>query len=71
VAVLQVPPFDGEAAFTFAALAAVACPLGQLLASALLPAADAKAPALRRLDSLLLLAPVWCWTVGLFMDSVA
>jgi hypothetical protein len=71
VAVLQAPPFDGEAVFTFAALAAVMCPLGQLLASALLPAADAKAPALRRLDSLLLLAPLWCWTVGLFMDNVA
>ncbi len=71
VAVLQVPPFDGEPVFTFAALAAVACPLGQLVGSALLPAADARAPALRRLDSLLLLAPAWCLTVGLYMDSVA
>lgn len=69
IAVLRIPPFDGVPAFTFAAFAAVGCPLGQLAASAILPAADAHAPAVRRLDSLLLLAPVWVWTVGVFMQS--
>lgn len=69
IAVLSVPPFSGVPTFTFAALAAVLCPLGQLAASALLPAADAQAPAVRRIDSLLLLAPAWVWLVGLFIDS--
>lgn len=70
VFVLKVPPFDGVPVFTFAALAAVACPLGQLACSAILPAADARAPAARRLDSLLLVAPVWAVAVGLFVDSL-
>ncbi|WCO66767.1 MoaD/ThiS family protein [Iamia majanohamensis] len=69
VAVLQVPPFDGAPAFTFAALAAVACPLGQLACSAILPAADARAPSARRVDSLLLLAPAWAFTCGLLVAS--
>lgn len=64
VAVLEVPPFDGAPVFTFAALAAVGCPLGQLACSALLPAADARAPAARRLDSLLVLAPLWALVVA-------
>ena len=38
---------------------ALACPLGQLGASAVLPSGGAFAPALRRLDSYLLAAPVW------------
>ena len=71
VAVLQVPPFDGAPAFTFAALAAVACPLGQLACSAILPAADARAPSARRIDSLLLLAPAWAFTCGLLVASQA
>jgi len=67
--VLRVPPFDGTPVFAFAALAAVLCPAGQLAASAILPAADAHAPSVRRIDSLLILAPVWVWTVGLFIDA--
>jgi hypothetical protein len=47
---------------------AVLAPVGQLLASALLPSAAAPAPALRRLDSLLLAAPVWAWAVGLVLQ---
>lgn len=39
-------------------LAAVGCPLGQVLGSAILPRADAFAPALRRLDTLLLVGPL-------------
>lgn len=56
----------GEA-WLFGGLVAVLAPLGQLLASALLPAAGAPASSLRRLDSLLLAAPVWCWGVGLVL----
>lgn len=70
VAVLQVPPFDGVPAFAFAAMAAVACPVGQLACSALLPAPDARAPSARRLDSLLVLAPVWAFTSGLFIAGL-
>jgi len=43
----------------------VFAPMGQLLASALLPTAKSPASALRRLDSLLLAAPVWCFGIGL------
>lgn len=67
VAFLRVPPFRGFDAFAFGALAAVACPSGQLVASALLPDPGAPAPALRRLDSLLILAPLWAWLVGLLL----
>lgn len=71
VVVLDIPPFDGADAFTFGALAAIGCPLGQLLGSVILPRADAAAPALRRLDSLFLLGPAWPLLVGLYMDSMA
>jgi hypothetical protein len=69
IAVLGTPPFEGVPAYTFAVIAAVLCPLGQLAASAILPASDARAPSVRRLDSLLLLAPLWVWSVGIFMDG--
>jgi hypothetical protein len=49
----------------FGGAVAVLAPLGQLFASALLPAAGAPASGLRRLDSLLLAAPLWCVAVGL------
>lgn len=66
--IVSTTPFSalnfGEAWF-FGGMVAVGAPLGQLLASALLPAAAAPASALRRLDSLLLVAPAWCWGVGL------
>ena len=40
-------------------LSALACPIGQLLASATLPHSNAFAPGLRRLDSLLVTGPLW------------
>jgi hypothetical protein len=49
----------------FGGLVLLLAPLGQLVASAVLPTAASPAPALRRLDSLLLTAPVWCFGVGL------
>ena len=59
VSTLSISAFDVGQAWLFGGAVAVLAPLGQLLASALLPAAGAPAPALRRLDSLLLAAPVW------------
>lgn len=59
-AVFQLGPFDARAAWVFGGLVAVLAPLGAPLASALVPASDAKVPALRRLDAWLLVAPVWC-----------
>jgi hypothetical protein len=52
-------------AWVLGGLVALLAPAGQLLASALLPSADAPAGGLRRLDSLLLAAPVWAWAVGM------
>ncbi len=67
VAFLRVPPFRGADAFAFGGLAAVCCPLGQLVCSALLPEPAASAAAMRRLDSLLVLGPLWAWMVGLLL----
>lgn len=71
LAVTKVPPFRGADIWNFAVLAAVACPAGQVVASAMLPRADAAAPALRRLDSLLLVAPAWAGLIGLYLQRVA
>jgi molybdopterin converting factor small subunit len=57
--VFTVPPFAMASALVFGGLAAALFPLGQLAATEMLPAADARAPALRRLDSLLLAGPLW------------
>lgn len=70
-AVTEVPPFRGVDIWTFAALAAVACPAGQVLASAMLPRAAARAPALRRLDSALIVAPAWAGLIGLYLQRAA
>jgi hypothetical protein len=59
-AVFQLGPFDARAAWVFGGLVAVLAPVGAPLASALLPGPDARAPALRRLDAWLVVAPVWC-----------
>jgi hypothetical protein len=55
---LVLEPFDVLGAWVLVA-AALACPLGQWIASAVLPRADAHAPALRRVDTLLVVAPLW------------
>jgi CDP-diglyceride synthetase len=61
VAVALVPPFRGASALLLGAVAAATAPLGPLAASALLGDSSAPAPALRRLDSLLVLGPLWAW----------
>ncbi|HEX4901718.1 MAG TPA: hypothetical protein VFV42_02850 [Acidimicrobiales bacterium] len=59
VAALGFPPFSvGQAALFGVAVAPLAF-AGQMLASVMLPHARAFAPALRRVDSLLLAAPLW------------
>ena len=64
ISTLSISAFDFAEAWAFGAAVAVSAPLGQLLASAILPAAGAPASGLRRLDSLLLAAPLWCAAVG-------
>jgi len=67
VSTLPISALDFTQSWVFGGIVAVLAPLGQLLASALLPAADSRASALRRLDSLLLTAPLWCFGVGLVL----
>jgi hypothetical protein len=64
VAVAGLPPFEIGNGVQFAVLAALLCPAGQVVGSLVLPAAAAPAPAMRRLDSLLLLGPVWALVAG-------
>ncbi|HSL57708.1 MAG TPA: hypothetical protein VK866_07695 [Acidimicrobiales bacterium] len=59
MALVQPPPFEGGVVWVFGALVVLLAPVGQVLASAILPRAGAPAPALRRLDSYLVTAPVW------------
>jgi hypothetical protein len=58
LAVMLVSPFDDAGALLLG-FAAAACPFGQIAASGLLPDAGASAPALRRIDTLLVLGPLW------------
>jgi len=61
VAVVLVPPFRGASPLLLGLVAAGLAPLGPLAGSMVLGDRAAYAPALRRLDSLLLLGPVWAW----------
>ncbi len=60
-AVVLIPPFSGAQPFLLGLVAAVLAPAGPVAASALLGDRSAHAPALRRLDSLLLMGPLWAW----------
>lgn len=55
----QAPPFDATSAAIVGVACAVACPVGQWVASAFLPTVDAPARALRRLDTYIVAAPVF------------
>ena len=70
-AVVEAPPFRGADVWTFAILTMISLPAGQMVASAMLPQANHHAPALRRLDSMLVVAPLWAGLVGLYMANVA
>jgi hypothetical protein len=61
---LRLPPFVLPQSLYLGALAALLCPIGQLVASAVLPDAAVRAPAVRRLDSSMILAPVWPVAIG-------
>jgi len=63
--IILVEPYN-DAGTALLAFTALACPLGQVVASALLPGAGAHAPALRRIDTLLVLAPLWAAAAGAF-----
>ncbi len=52
-------PFDGATAWIAGVVVALTCPLGQILAGVFLPAPDARAPGLRRLDSYLVAGPAF------------
>lgn len=65
VSTMPISSLDFGEAWFFGGLVVLLAPLGQLLASALLPSARSPASALRRIDSLLLAAPVWCFGIGL------
>lgn len=65
VSTLPISTLDFGEAWLFGGFVVLLAPAGQLLASALLPSARSSASALRRLDSLLLAAPVWCFGIGL------
>ena len=65
--VLLVPPLPAGGPVALGILAALLAPLGPLVASAVLGRRDLDAPGLRRLDSLLLLAPMWAWAAGRFL----
>ena len=66
-AVVLIPPFSGAQPFLLGLIAAVLAPAGPVAGSALLGDAHAHAPALRRLDSLLLLGPLWAWCAAVFL----
>src|SRR5699024_6077116 len=70
LAVIEVPPFRGVDIWNFAALTVLAAPIGQFVASAMLPRRDAAAPALRRIDSMLIAAPAWAGLIGLYLQQV-
>jgi hypothetical protein len=64
MALVQPPPFPGGVVWVYGALVVLLAPVGQVLASAILPRAGAPAPALRRLDAYLVTAPVWLVAVS-------
>lgn len=68
VAAVLVPPFRGASPWALGALAAVLTPLGPLAAVALIGDRRARVPALCRLDSLLVLGPIWALAATLTLD---
>jgi hypothetical protein len=63
MALVLIQPFD-VLGVAMLCVTAACCPVGQWIASAVLPRPDAYAPALRRIDTLLLLAPLWAIATG-------
>lgn len=61
ISVFEFAPFETGSARVFGGLVAVLAPLGRFVATILPPWGKARVPALHRLDSYLLVAPVWAW----------
>jgi hypothetical protein len=59
VAAILVPPFSGARPWILGVAAVILTPLGPVVATILLGDRRARVPALRRLDSLMVLGPVW------------
>jgi hypothetical protein len=59
VAAVLVPPFDGNSPWILGGLAALLAPVGPIVASHLTGDDSARVPALRRLDTLIVLGPAW------------
>jgi len=66
-AVVFIPPFSGVEPLVLGLLAAALAPIGPVAGSALLGDASANAPGLRRLDSLLVMGPIWMWVALSFL----
>ena len=60
-AIILSPPFPSGSPLALGALAGVLAPVGPLVGTALVGSREANAPGLRRLDSLIVLGPVWAW----------
>jgi len=69
VAVFAFPPFVLTSAWVFGLLAAALCPLGQALSTAVLPDPDSRAPSLRRIDSLVVVGPLWVCALWMYLTS--
>ncbi len=69
VSVFEFPPFETGSARVFGALVAVLAPLGRFVATVLPPDGRARVPALRRIDSYLLVLPVWAWMLFDYLDT--
>jgi hypothetical protein len=68
VAVFEFPPFDGGSAWVFGLLVAALAPLGRFVAGWLAPPGSTRVPALRRLDSWLIVAPVWAFLLWRYLE---
>jgi len=66
--VVLIPPFSGAEPLVLGLLAGALVPFGPVAASMLLGDRAGHAPALRRLDSLLLLGPLWAWCAAIFLQ---
>jgi len=67
LSVFQLGPFDSQAAWVFGGMVAATAPLGTFLGSALVPAASAGGPGLRRLDAWLVAGPAWAWMLWSYL----
>ena len=68
VAAVLVPPFRGATPWVLGGLAIALAPLGPYVGSALLGDVRGRVPALRRLDSLLVVAPVWAVVASVVLE---